>query len=157
MDPLVVSWGYESAYPSGSQFIDYHQMQGTRDFSAFLTVPRAIQFLNDNHWDRVAASCRQIAHSNYERFCKLLESDPLCPISDEFLGQMCSMLINTPEPEKLQRLLFEKYHIEIPVMRQDDRVFIRYSINAFNTQNDLDQLYNALSEIIAREDGLIIT
>jgi hypothetical protein len=36
----VVSWGYESAQPISSQFIDYHEWQGTRDLAAFLTVPR---------------------------------------------------------------------------------------------------------------------
>jgi isopenicillin-N epimerase len=39
MDPLVISWGYESEHPSSSQFIDYHEWQGTRDLAAFLSVP----------------------------------------------------------------------------------------------------------------------
>jgi isopenicillin-N epimerase len=153
-DPLLISWGYEAAMPSDSQFIDYHQMQGTRDFSAFLTVPKAIEFFKENSWKQVAANCRQIAHSNYQRFCDLLNTQPLAPISDEFLGQMCSMQIKTSAPEKLQRLLFEKYKIEVPVSRQDDKIFLRYSINAFNEQSDLDKLYNALSEII-KGTGLI--
>ncbi len=147
-DPLIVSWGYKAAIPSYSQFIDYHQMQGTRDFSAFLTVPKLIEFLNENNWPQVAAGCRKLAHSNYQRFCDLLNTQPLAPITDEFLGQMCSMQIKTTEPEKLQRLLYEKYKIEIPVMRQDDKVYLRYSINAFNSQDDLDKLYDALSKII---------
>jgi isopenicillin-N epimerase len=149
-DPLVISWGYESAFPSNSKFLDYHQTQGTRDFSAFLTIPKVIQFLKENNWTQVAADCRKLTHSNYMRFCNLLGTQPLAPITDEFLGQMCSMRINTPEPEKLHNHLFEKYSIEIPVMRQDNLVFIRYSINAFNSQTDLDKLYNALSEIIAK-------
>jgi isopenicillin-N epimerase len=153
-DPLLISWGYEAAMPSDSQFIDYHQIQGTRDFSAFLTVPKAIEFFKENSWKQVAANCRQIAHSNYQRFCDLLNTQPLAPISDEFLGQMCSMQIKTSAPEKLQRLLFEKYKIEVPVSRQDDKIFLRYSINAFNDQNDLDKLYDALSEII-KGTGLI--
>ncbi len=151
-DPLVVSWGYEAATPSNSQFIDYHQMQGTRDFSAFLTVPKVIEFLHDNNWKQVAKDCRQIAHSNYQRFCDLFQTKPLAPITDEFLGQMCSTQIKTTEPEKLQRLLYEKYKIEIPVMRQDDKIFMRYSINIFNDQNDLDILYNTLIEIIKETD-----
>jgi isopenicillin-N epimerase len=146
-DPLVVSWGYESAYPSDAPFIDYHQGQGTRDFSAFLTIPKAIQFLNDNNWLQVAANCRNIAHSNYQRFCELVGSSPLSPVTAEFLGQMCSIPIQTPEPEKLQRLLFERYKIEIPIMKQEAQVFMRYSIQAFNTQEDLDQLYAAIVEI----------
>lgn len=151
-DPLVVSWGYESVAPSISQFLDYHQMQGTRDFSAFLTIPKAIEFLSENNWQQVAADCRRLAHSNYLRFCGLLKSQPLAPVTDEFLGQMCSTSINTDQHEKLQRLLFEKYKIEIPVMKHEDKIYLRYSIQTFNSQNDLDTLYNALSEIIAETD-----
>lgn len=153
-DPLVVSWGYRAAMPSNSQFIDYHQMQGTRDFSAFLTVPKLVEFLNENNWLQVAVDCRKIAHSNYQRFCGLLNTQPLAPVTDEFLGQICSMQIKTKAPEQLQRLLYEKYKIEIPVMRQDDKVYLRYSINAFNSQDDLDKLYNALEEII-KETSLL--
>ena len=153
-DPLIISWGYESAAPSHSQFLDYNQIQGTRDFTAFLTVPKSIQFLQENNWGKVAADCRALAHKNYQRFCTLLDTAPLCPINDEFLGQMCSIQIKTTEPEKLQRLLYEKYKIEIPVMRQDNLVFIRYSIQVFNTQQHLDNLYEALSEIIT-ETNLI--
>jgi isopenicillin-N epimerase len=151
-DPLIVSWGYASAFPSHSQFLDYHQMQGTRDFSAFLTVPKAIQFFKENNWEQQAANCRQLAHSNYMRFCTLLNTQPVCPIDDAFLTQMCSIPLTTNEPEKLQRLLFEKYNIEIPVTRQDEKIFLRYSIQVFNDQNDLDNLYNALSVIISETD-----
>lgn len=146
-DPLVVSWGYESAAPSHSQFLDYHQMQGTRDFSAFLTVPGAIRFMQQHDWPSVAASCRKLVQDNYTRFCELLGSAPLCPPSDEHLGQMCSIPIRTEAPEALQRHLFETYRIEVPVMRQEDRVFLRFSIQGFNGSEDLDRLYEALFEI----------
>ena len=33
-------------------------------------------------------------------------------------------------------------------MPHGDNVFLRYSIQAFNTQNDLDKLYNAVEDII---------
>ena len=148
LKPLVVSWGWEALFPSDSQFIDHHQMQGTRDFSAFLTIPSAIDFMQQHNWPQVAADCRQLAHSNYQRFCDLLGSQPLAPITDEFLGQMCSIPINTTEPEKLQRLLYEQYKIEIPVMRQNERMLIRYAIQVFNTQQQLDYLYESLTDII---------
>ncbi|MDI1353868.1 MAG: aminotransferase class V-fold PLP-dependent enzyme [bacterium] len=157
IDPLVVSWGYESASPSYSQFIDYHQMQGTRDFSAFLTVPRTIQFLKENHWEEVAKQCRDLVKANALRFCELLGTTPLCPLNDEFLGQMFSIPVNTREPEKLQALLFNTYSIEIPVMRQDKEVYMRYSINAFNSQEDLDRLYSELKEILQTTDFIKVS
>lgn len=147
-DPLIISWGYKAAFPSHSQFLDYHQLQGTRDFSAFLTIPAAISFMQANDWNGVAADCRKLVRDNAVRFCKLLQAEPLAPINEDFLVQLYSFRVQTNEPEKLQRHLFEKYNIEVPVMRQDDKVYIRYSIQAFNTQEDLDALYNALTEIM---------
>jgi isopenicillin-N epimerase len=151
-DPLLISWGYNSPPLSHSKFLDYHLLQGTRDFTAFLTVPRAIRFMKENKWEEVATECRLLVQKNAKRFCDLVRTSPLCPVSDEFLAQMFSIPVNCKEPEKLKQHLFEKYKIEIPVMRQDANVFIRYSINTFNTQADLDKLYDALKEIIESTD-----
>lgn len=154
LDPLIVSWGYEAMFPSDSQFLDYHQSQGTRDFSAFLTIPKAVEFMEQYNWWTVSAQCRDMVKKNAFRFCELVGSAPLSPITDEWLGQMFSIPINTPEPEKLQRHLFEHYKVEIPAMRHDGKVFLRYSINAYNTQNDLDRLYDAVNEIISKTNLL---
>ena len=154
LDPLVISWGYNSTKPSHSQFLDYHQMQGTRDFSAFLTIPAAIDFMKENNWTAVAENCRMITRTNADRFHKLLHAEPLHNNKEDFIFQLCSILIKTKQPEQLQRLLFTKYNIEIPVMQQEDMILLRYSIQAFNTQEDLDVLYNALEDII-ETTGLI--
>ncbi len=148
VDPLVVSWGYESVMPSGSQFQDYHELQGTRDISAFLTVPQALEFMKTHHWEKRAAECRQLATEEAPRFFALLNSQPLAPLTDEFIGQMISIPLRTNEPEKLQRLLFSDYQIEVPVMRHENQCFLRYSIQAFNTKHDLDKLYQALENIL---------
>ena len=146
-DPLLISWGFKSDMPSESLFIDHHQLQGTRDYSAFLTIPVALKFRKDNNWNQVAADCRKLAHANYKRFAEVTGGTILCPISDEFLGQMCSLSINCPDPVALQDLLYNKYKIEIPVMPHDDKVYIRYSINGYHTQKDLDVLFQAIEEI----------
>jgi isopenicillin-N epimerase len=146
-DPLVISWGYDALFPSSSQFLDYHQAQGTRDFSAFLTVPTAINFMEENDWKTVAKNCRQLTIDNVNKFATLLNTEPLTHNTDDFTVQMCSTKIKTTEPEKLHNHLFEKYKIQVPIMRLDDSVFVRYSIQVFNTQNDLDTLCNALADI----------
>jgi len=146
-DPLIISWGYESAAPSHSKFLDYHQMQGTRDFSAFLTMPKVIDFLKEHDWDKVSQACRMLARDNYSRFCQLMDSEPLCPLHDDFNVQICSIPIKTQEPEKLQKHLFSHYKIEVPVMRHDDKVYLRYSVQVYNTQEQYDKLYDALKEL----------
>ncbi len=147
LDPLVVSWGYESANPTSSQFLDYHQFNGTRDFSAYLVIPKAIEFMREQNWTQVAADCRTIVKNNALKFADLLETSPLAPVTDQFLGQMLSLPVKTQTPELLQKALYSDFKIEIPVMRQQNNIYIRFSLNAFNTQEDLDKLFEALSLI----------
>jgi isopenicillin-N epimerase len=147
LKPLVVSWGYKAAAPSHSMFLDHQQMNGTRDFSAFLTVPDCIAFMRAHDWEAVSARCRSMVRENAPRFYELMETQPISPISEEWLGQMVSIPIKTDMPELLQRRLFTDYKIEVPVMRQGSDVYLRYSINAFNAQEDLDALFDALTEM----------
>ena len=154
LDPLIVGWGYESVSPGESQFLDYQEYQGTRDISAFLCAPKVIDFLEDNNWKTKAKECRNIVLNNYKRFCDLLNAEPLCPITEEFLVQMASIPVKTSNPTALKDLLFDKYKIEIPVMPLNGNYFLRYSINAYNSQEDLDILYKALEDIIATTDLL---
>lgn len=146
-DPLVISWGYNTLYPSQSQFLDYHQMQGARDFSAFLTVPHAIQFMKENNWNEVAEHYRKMAQQNAPELCRILNAKPIAPANDDFTVQMYSAEIKTSQPEKLHQHFFDEYKIEIPVMHQDGKVYLRYSLNAFNTQDDLDKLFDSIQKI----------
>jgi isopenicillin-N epimerase len=154
VDPLIISWGYNALFPSESRFLDYHQMNGSRDFTAFLTIPATIAFMQKYNWEQVAADCRRLVRVNAPAFCELLGATPLAPLNDDFFVQMCSAEIKTNEPEKLHRHFFDVYKIEIPVMRQDDKVYLRYSINGFNSQGDLDKLFTTIGEI-KKETNLI--
>ncbi len=147
LDPLVISWGYEADFPSHSQFLDYHEMQGTRDLSAFCTIPKAIQFMEENNWKEVSKNCRKLVQKNAPELCEILDKKPLSKINDDFIAQMFSCEIDVKNPKALHDLLLHKYKIEIPVMPHGEKCFIRYSINAFNSQEDLDRLFQALKEI----------
>lgn len=153
-EPLLISWGFDAQPPfkSHSQYLDYHQLQGTRDFSAFLTIPTAINFMVENNWELVAAKCRHLNEMNIRHISDILHTQPLAPVNDEFYVQLCSTPIKTKEPMYLQRLLFEKYRIEVPVMKHGSQAMIRYSIQAYNTQEDIDKLAGALMEIMRTTD-----
>jgi isopenicillin-N epimerase len=69
---------------------------------------------------------------------------------------MISIPIHTKEPELLQRKLFKEYHIEIPIMRQEEDIYMRYSINAFNNVQDLETLHKALSDIMNTTDLITV-
>jgi len=152
LDPLVVSWGYESLAPGNSQFLDYHEYQGTNDVSQYLCTPKVVEFLKENNWTQVSKKCKLIVLENYKRFCDLLGTQPICPITEEFLGQMASVPVKTEKPTELKSILYDKYKIQVPVMPLNENIYIRYSINVYNSQEDLDKLYDALKDIIKNTD-----
>ena len=147
IDPLVISWGYEAEKPSGSQFQDYHQYQGTRDFSAFLTTPDCLKFMEASQWPERTAKCRAQLLHYYPQVAEALNSQPICPLSEEFLGQICSIPIKCSKPEDLKELLYEKYHIEIPVFDSPTGVYLRVSFQAYNSQKEIEILINAIKDI----------
>lgn len=147
IDPLIISWGYEAELPSESRFQDYHQYQGTRDFSAFLTTPAAIQFLKDNNWEVRKKECRDLLQHYYPIVASELESHVICPVTDEFLGQICSIPIQTDKPLELKATLYDKYKIEIPIVTFSGDTYLRISFQAYNGAAEIETLINAIRSI----------
>jgi len=146
-DPLIISWGFEAEVPGKSKFLDYHQLQGTRDYAAFLTIPAALAFREKYKWDEVSSACRTAILDNYQRFCTIFGTQPVCPVTSDFLGQMCSIPVPVSDPLALKKYLFERHKIEIPVFKLHDQVYVRLSAQAYVNKDDIDELYKVLSEV----------
>lgn len=108
--------------------------------------------MEENNWEHVANNCKELVLANAQRFCDLVGTQPLAPLTKGFFGQLFSIPINTTNPEKLKNTLYDIYKIEIPIAEQNGNYFLRYSIQGFNSQEDLDYLYFALKEIINNTD-----
>lgn len=148
LDPLVVSWGYPSLPSSQTTFIDHHEMQGTRDLAAFCTVPVCIDFMQQHNWLAVSAQAKQLSMENAVTFCQQLATEPIAPIGDHFCTQMYSTAIKSELNHlELNRMLYQHYNIQAPFMLQGTDLYIRYSVQAFNSQNDLDKLLDALLDM----------
>lgn len=147
LDPLIVSWGYKSDFPSDSKFFDYHQFNGTRDFSAYLAIPAAIAFMEKYNWQNVSELCKKMVLKCAPELFDVLETNALAPLNRTFFGQICSAEIQTDEPEALKCHLYDKYRIEIPVMRHKGKNYIRFSFQAFNTEDEISYLVDSLKKI----------
>lgn len=154
LDPLVVSWGYEAIKPSGNDFWDYHQKQGTRDSSAFCALPAALDFMQENDWEMVRTACRNLTLEWSTHFHELLNAESIYPDDPYFDLQMKSIRIGVKDPDFIQNLLVEKYKIQIPIMNQGTQNFLRYSIQAFNKKEDLQRLYDVLQTL--KREGKIL-
>jgi len=143
LDPLVVSWGYETGQPGPSRFVDYHEWQGTRDMSPFLAVPDAIRFQQAHEWDQVRARSHALALSTRDRINALTGQPAIAP--PDWLGQMAAvMLPPETDPEALHRRLWEEHHIEVPAFWWHDRPLLRISFQGYNDESDADALLRAL-------------
>jgi isopenicillin-N epimerase len=149
IEPLIISWGYETESPTKSRFLEENEMQGTRDISAYLTVPAIMKFFQDNNLSEKQAICREVILEQYPVFCELLNTKPVCPLSPEFLGQMCSIPIRPSDPLRLKEILYQDYQIEIPVMQRGNDTYLRISYQVYNSISDLQYLKEALKKIAA--------
>ncbi|HEU5012134.1 MAG TPA: aminotransferase class V-fold PLP-dependent enzyme [Roseiflexaceae bacterium] len=146
LEPLVVSWGWQSRTPSDSPFLDLFQWMGTDDPSAFLSVPAAIAFQQANNWPAVRAACHELASEARRQVAELTGVPPVCPDSPEWFGQMCIL----PLSQKLhgiQQRLWDEYQIEIPETDWNGQHFLRISIQAYNTPADVERLVGALQNL----------
>ena len=154
LEPLVVSWGWRSEMPSPSRFIDEQQWQGTRDIAAYLSVPAAIRFQAEHEWPRVQARCHAQVQAARQAIGSLTRLAPLTPDSPSWYAQMVTLPLpacadtQRPAAEALQRRLYDEFAIEVPILTWHGRPFVRVSIQAYNTQADVDALVTALAALL---------
>lgn len=152
LEPLVVSWGWgdENIAPAPAmgetQFIRFHQWQGTRDIAAFLATPAAIQFQSEHDWDTVRRECRLLAVETRSRLNALTGLDPICPDSGEWYAQLFAVrLPDSTDIDRLKARLYDEFRIEAPLHPWNGTKLLRVSIQGYNTRRDAEALVDALA------------
>jgi isopenicillin-N epimerase len=150
IQPLVVSWGTHPTpdIATGSGFIDILQWTGTKDPSAALAVPTAIQFMQDHDWETVRCQCHLLLRQAIERICDLTKMPPLYPLESDFYAQMGIAPLPPSNLATLKSRLYDEYKIEVPLTEWQDHQFIRISVQGYNTQKDIDALLRALEHLL---------
>jgi isopenicillin-N epimerase len=148
LEPFVISWGYKSDHPSHSLFLDHNEWLGTDDPSAYLSVPTAIQFQREHDWPRVRAECHSLARQARERIAALSGRPQIAPDSTEWWQQMCTAPLPPIDAHQVKERLWDEFKVEIPVMSGAPGDRVRVSIQAYNSQKDVDRLVEGLTAIL---------
>ena len=150
IEPLIVSWGYRSTpeTTTGSRYVDLLQWTGTKDPTAALTVPTAIQFMQQHDWESVRVQCHQLLRRAIERICELTGHAPIYPLDSDFYSQMGAAPLPACDLALLKRRLYDEFRIEVPLVPWQDKQFIRISIQGYNSQEDVDALIDALQALL---------
>jgi isopenicillin-N epimerase len=155
VEPLIVSWGYNAtpqniiSGATGSQFLDYLRWTGTKDPAASLSVPSAIQFMQEHDWVQVRQDCHALLRTAIERICTLVQMEPLYPLDSALFYQMgIAPLPANTEIIPLKTRLYDEHRVEVPLIEWNEKKFVRISVQGYNTQDDLDALYNGLQILL---------
>jgi len=151
IEPLIVSWGWQSDTPGESPFIDYLEWSGTRDISAFLAVSDAIKFQHQLGWDELRIHCHKLASMARRSLEEVTGLPALYPDDSQWYMQMGAV----PLPEginalEVQERLYREFHVEIPITRWRNRPLLRFSVQIYNDESDILALKKAVSVILCK-------
>lgn len=148
----VISWGYAEGTGGHAGFDAYLgtttlerrlQWQGTRDLSAWLAVPAALDFHRRHLGPAVRARCHAMAMALMHRAAARWRQ-PLIGDDADF-GMMAPLPVPAGDAQALRRRLFEAHRIEVPVTAHAGRRFVRVSVQGYTAEAELAALEAALA------------
>jgi isopenicillin-N epimerase len=159
--PLTISHGANSTRRDVSRFRLEFDWVGTQDFTPFLCVPEALRFMGSllpGGWSELMEHNHQSALRARNILGDALQAPPPCP--DEMIGSLATVALPDGEPasprsaleiDPLQDALFEKFHLEVPVVSwpAPPKRWVRVSSQIYNTDAQYRRLASALRRLLA--------
>jgi isopenicillin-N epimerase len=140
VESLTISWGWRP----GHTFVTRNQLQGTRDVSPFLAVPAAIDFQRLHHWEDVRSRCHDMLRDLRIRLHERLGTTSIYGDNGDWYAQMAVIALPDGDHAGLQDRLLLDHQVEVPFTGHHDFRFVRVSVQAYTTQDDLDRFETAL-------------
>lgn len=149
IEPLIISWGFDEDHRKPTDFVNIVEMNGTRDIAAFLAVADAVAFQKSHDWPAVQAACHQLAARARREIVQLYGLPALYPDSPEWYAQMgTAPLPDDADVTTLGSRLFQQYAVEVPIVTWARHHLVRFSFQAYNTEQDVDRLIAALKQSV---------
>lgn len=145
--PCIVSHNY------GQGIAEEFGWQGTRDVSAWLTLPDALEFMNDLGWERLRRYNHEMAVWSHAMLCERFAVEPLSPLDGSLLGSTATVRLpgklasmNDADAKAMQQSLYTDDGIEVPLFPWQGAWHLRVSCQAYNVPDD----YHRLADVVAR-------
>jgi isopenicillin-N epimerase len=148
LEPLIVSWGWESHNPRPSAFLDLFEWRGTHDPAAYLSVPDAIAFQQERDWPQVRAACHALAAEIRARVVEITGVPAPTDDSITWWSQMVLLPLPSCDVVVLKARLWDEFAVEIPSIDWDGRQFLRISVQCYNGMDHADRLLEGLKALL---------
>jgi isopenicillin-N epimerase len=159
LHPLQVSWGWHYDHSRSDQPDEFgstprlraYEFEGTRDPCPWLATPAAIDFQAGLGWERIRNRIRDLTSYVRQRFYRLDELELATPSEPGLHGAMMAFRLPAgTDPAALRRELWERHHIEAPIIERPDGLLIRVSTHFYNTESEIERLAQALESFFAK-------
>lgn len=147
-----LSWGRLPPAPL-DDWSDEFLWNGTRDPSAYLAVPAAIDFLEQVGLERFRRHTHALARYARQQLLELTGQTPIVPDSPDWYGCMAHVPLPPGDARTLQQQLWTEYGIEVPIISWGDRRWIRVSCHLYNTCHEIDRLVDAVRRLVYVAEG----
>lgn len=148
LKPVIVSWGYEALAPRPSRFLDYFEWTGTHDPAAYLSVPAAIDFQKQHNWPEVRLTCHHMLREASARLGELTQLPPISPDTPDWWMQMRAYPLPMCDIQAVKARLWDAFQVEVPLIDWKGQPYLRVSIQAYNTPEDIDRLIEGLRRLL---------
>ncbi len=128
------------------------QWQGTRDITAWLCAPDAIDFMRQFGWDEVRRHNHELAVWAQGMHSRRWQVPASTPADGSMLGSMSTLPLPGGLRERfadstaLQQRLYDVDRIEVPVIEWNDRWWVRVSCQVYNEREQYERLGEAVLE-----------
>jgi isopenicillin-N epimerase len=148
IEPPLLSWGRALEGDTASWRDEFNWI-GTRDPSAFLAVPAAIDFFARVGFDDFRRRTHALASYARTTLGESVGAEALVPNGSQWFGSMIALRLPYGEAEPLQSALWSKYQIEVPIVAWQGQRLVRPSCHLYTWREDIDRLSLALKELLA--------
>jgi isopenicillin-N epimerase len=158
LQPLQVSWGYHHARAALDERDEFGttprlralEFEGTRDPCAWLAVPAAIDFQSQLGWDRIRERCDELTTYARRRLTGLCDLRLATPKNPALRARLTAFDLPAGiDAVSLRNGLWER-RIEAPVVERPDKLMLRVSTHFYNTEDEVEQLAEALPELLKK-------
>lgn len=170
-EPLFLSVYAATGKPDRDRFLVDFDYIGTDDYTAMLSVPKALEVMGAMHergWPGLMQANHELALRGRNVICKRLGVE--APVPDELLGPLSTILLPRHPPELLERLaarptpyhdalqdeLIKNWNIQVPIwfIAGSGERFVRIAAQVYNTIEQFEYLAEALETELAREKAI---
>jgi isopenicillin-N epimerase len=147
LHPTVISHNF------GQGLAAEFNWQGTRDTSAWLTIPTALEFMSALGWERVRRHNHDLATWAHRMLVERFGVEPVTPLDGSLLGATATVRLpgrlaslDEKQTADLQQDLYTTDRIEVPLVPWQGALHLRVSCQVYNRPED----YHRLADVILR-------